>query len=576
LAVLIGCAAFLWVQARHEQRILGTRWLRTRNRRDVVQAPLLVGSEYHLFLSHAWKGGGQDVMRVVKTRLKEMVPGMKVFLDVDDLHEGRGVHDVDKSESLLAFVTPSYLRSANSMKELIRAMTQAYRIITLLDGEYPNDRTLDRNWVKGELTKLQEEGGEWFTKWRMRTTMEEWLDEYKENAPYRTSPERDSRGSQSKNFHCAPSSNGIIMCEKIAKYMDVTDDIMYELYDDPTGVIQWSRLGPFQDISMRLIASWVLTTSREPSTARITLREEGDFYLQGELTLEHLDKRVLARANACKIYCNDNNKGLKEELANDPDLKIPLNFETDKLRRDDCHCMVLHLTGKTWAPPKQQQKDLLDDIIHFSERLLLAHELPGLGQEERHAVPFDFLLNRGEAMPKAEYCGTPEDLIPNPEKTVYKNIAISFMGGEWRKTSWAQLVKKVADMRGTRSKLDACCIASGITRVVPECRRLWCQVSGDDAAQRQKQRKVQLRDKESHDKNCPTNWLEMHHSETNQKYYLNTVTGEVADRPPNPVAIKRRSSLMHALRRPLGSAPQANMLARSHGDRQLPAEVAMT
>ena len=41
---------------------------------------------YHLFLSHVW-GTGQDQMRIVKQRLLEMMPDMAghVFLDVDDL-----------------------------------------------------------------------------------------------------------------------------------------------------------------------------------------------------------------------------------------------------------------------------------------------------------------------------------------------------------------------------------------------------------------------------------------------------------------------------------------------------------
>ena len=37
---------------------------------------------HHLFLSHKW-GGGQDVMRVLKERLSAMVPGISIFLDVD-------------------------------------------------------------------------------------------------------------------------------------------------------------------------------------------------------------------------------------------------------------------------------------------------------------------------------------------------------------------------------------------------------------------------------------------------------------------------------------------------------------
>ena len=39
------------------------------------------GGHFHLFLSHCWADGGQDAMRIVKQRLKEMIPEVKVFLE---------------------------------------------------------------------------------------------------------------------------------------------------------------------------------------------------------------------------------------------------------------------------------------------------------------------------------------------------------------------------------------------------------------------------------------------------------------------------------------------------------------
>ena len=40
-------------------------------------------------------------MRVVKSRLSEMVPELKTFLDVDDLTEGKGAELVDASQVIL-------------------------------------------------------------------------------------------------------------------------------------------------------------------------------------------------------------------------------------------------------------------------------------------------------------------------------------------------------------------------------------------------------------------------------------------------------------------------------------------
>jgi len=46
-----------------------------------VAAPNIAKDGYHLFLSHVW-GTGQDQMRIVKQRMLEMVPGLSIFLDV--------------------------------------------------------------------------------------------------------------------------------------------------------------------------------------------------------------------------------------------------------------------------------------------------------------------------------------------------------------------------------------------------------------------------------------------------------------------------------------------------------------
>jgi len=66
--------------------------------------PSIEPGQFHLFLSHVW-GSGQDQMRVVKTRLLEMMPDAKVFLDVDDLTEGKGAEFVDASVVSLVFVS---------------------------------------------------------------------------------------------------------------------------------------------------------------------------------------------------------------------------------------------------------------------------------------------------------------------------------------------------------------------------------------------------------------------------------------------------------------------------------------
>lgn len=42
------------------------------------------GQSFHLFLSHIWSSG-QDQVKVIKSQLRMLLPGIQVFLDVDDL-----------------------------------------------------------------------------------------------------------------------------------------------------------------------------------------------------------------------------------------------------------------------------------------------------------------------------------------------------------------------------------------------------------------------------------------------------------------------------------------------------------
>ena len=73
-----------------------------------VLRPLSESSRFHIFLSHAWQSG-QDQMRHVKLQLQLMLPTCSIFLDVDDLDEGRGMEYVDLSEHVVS--SPSGART---------------------------------------------------------------------------------------------------------------------------------------------------------------------------------------------------------------------------------------------------------------------------------------------------------------------------------------------------------------------------------------------------------------------------------------------------------------------------------
>ena len=92
---------------------------------------------YHLFLSHIWSSG-QDQMATVKRELQLLVPGIKVFLDVDDLEE---IGDLEKyvrqTQTMLIFLSKGYFFSGNCKKE-IQATLKTGNPIILLHETDPN------------------------------------------------------------------------------------------------------------------------------------------------------------------------------------------------------------------------------------------------------------------------------------------------------------------------------------------------------------------------------------------------------------------------------------------------------
>ena len=89
LAALVVAFAILVAQRaeerKHAQQLAALkrmRRLRFVNTKAPVTLPDLKEGHFHLFLSHCWKGGGQDTVRVIKQRLKEMIPEIRAFLDV--------------------------------------------------------------------------------------------------------------------------------------------------------------------------------------------------------------------------------------------------------------------------------------------------------------------------------------------------------------------------------------------------------------------------------------------------------------------------------------------------------------
>ena len=86
------------------------------------QLSLQEGQKFHTFLSHIWSTG-QDQVRGIKSQLLLLMPGVKVFLDVDDLKDSSKLEEyVASSSSVLFFLSRSYFVSPKSgHKQVVQA-----------------------------------------------------------------------------------------------------------------------------------------------------------------------------------------------------------------------------------------------------------------------------------------------------------------------------------------------------------------------------------------------------------------------------------------------------------------------
>ena len=114
----------------HRQRDhLLLRWQKTGL--PPVLPRLASEQHYHLFLSHTWKSG-QDQVAVIKRQLSAMLPGVKIFLDVDDLDDLAKLEEhIKRSTLVLCFLSRGYFLSAPCMIEMRAAILHGKPIVAV-------------------------------------------------------------------------------------------------------------------------------------------------------------------------------------------------------------------------------------------------------------------------------------------------------------------------------------------------------------------------------------------------------------------------------------------------------------
>ncbi|KAL1502937.1 hypothetical protein AB1Y20_011008 [Prymnesium parvum] len=120
LILTVICAGTLYQLVLH----LGDKvvFMRLSTTSEPPELTLQPGKRYHLFLSHVWSTG-QDQVATIKTRLLLMLPSSQIFRDVDDLDDISRLHDnVIASQCVLLFLSKGYFFSKNCLLEINTAL----------------------------------------------------------------------------------------------------------------------------------------------------------------------------------------------------------------------------------------------------------------------------------------------------------------------------------------------------------------------------------------------------------------------------------------------------------------------
>ena len=115
---------------------------------------LAASKRWHLFLSHNW--ANQDAVATIKRQLQLLLPGVSIFLDVDDLEAISELEAyVMASQAMLVFLgSAKYLESPNCMRELAAAKQISLPLVCVNDAD-PRKNGTPLASLKAKSLKLE-------------------------------------------------------------------------------------------------------------------------------------------------------------------------------------------------------------------------------------------------------------------------------------------------------------------------------------------------------------------------------------------------------------------------------------
>ena len=173
--------------------------------------------------------------------LQQMIPDLRVWLDVDDLRDMRGLEAaIDSTRAVLVFCSSGYVESTNCMRELRHTVGTGKPIIALLELECRHGG-LSPDQMREKLLAYRAADAQ-----PSRGHVDQRPDQARRYSARRTELDRSTEVEESNGNLPHPPTG-----EEMA-------DALFQ--EEP---IEWIRLGPFQDVTLRLIAQRVLFS---PST----------------------------------------------------------------------------------------------------------------------------------------------------------------------------------------------------------------------------------------------------------------------------------------------------------------------
>jgi len=390
-----------------EARNMKARRLKYVKNNHEVELPKISYNEYHIFLSHVW-GTGQDNMRIVKSRLLEMIPDTQCFLDVDDLEDISHLEGyIDRSHIILIYCSQGYFQSRNCMREIRSSVMKNKRLMCIMDADKSRGGLADYE-IKEQLIAADDQ----YTKWGF--------------FPEKLKSEGGDRNTETD----PPGPRGATLYAKL--FAEIP--------------IYWERLGVFQDVSMRLIAERILPETHD------------DVYMARELATQISTIEIAIPRNECKyhLYISPYNPGAIEFIneVNEAfgakqgwsDGVSDIKYTTDLGELHEAERMFCYLTAKTWRGGERSAQFanevrmamMVGDQSNTSGipiPVLLAHEMLGAGgQEARYGCDFGTFFGHPDGQ-------TPGDLL---KANIYGTIAVALKGGPWRSVSMVLVANAIS------------------------------------------------------------------------------------------------------------------------------------